>query len=277
MAQILGHRRGIQGGGHDDHLQLGPLRLLELFDQRERDVAQQIPLVKFVEQYHLDLRQRPIILQPAQEDAFGDETDARAQAGYIVEANLIAHFRAQPAIPFPSDPRGDRPGRDATRLQHDDFLFRRQPGVQKHLRDLRGLARAGRSDQHEAIALAEPADDLRVELPDREMGLHGRNKETAGRDLPAPRPGHQAQFRQASVAAVRTLISPAGMNFLLFAKRRPKKTTRKMRMISASRGTCTMSVAQRANAAAKDSDMMSEILLFAFSSPTRPPATRTTM
>ena len=50
LAQVFGHRLGFQRGGHDDHFQVGPARLLQSLGQGQGHVAQQIALVKFIEE-----------------------------------------------------------------------------------------------------------------------------------------------------------------------------------------------------------------------------------
>ena len=45
--------------------------MLKLLHQRQRHVAQEIAFVKLVEQDDADIRQRPVILQPAKQDALG--------------------------------------------------------------------------------------------------------------------------------------------------------------------------------------------------------------
>ena len=78
--------------------------------------------MKFVEKNDANIRQFPIILEPAQQNAFGDETNPRAQAGLIIEANLIADLITQFAVAFPGDSRRDGTCGDAARLQDDDFF-----------------------------------------------------------------------------------------------------------------------------------------------------------
>ena len=55
ITEILRHRLGIQRGRHDHDLQVRPTRLLNLFHQRKRNIAHQVPLVKFVEKQHADV------------------------------------------------------------------------------------------------------------------------------------------------------------------------------------------------------------------------------
>src|SRR5882724_873183 len=47
-------------GGHYGQLEIWPLILLQMFDQRQRDVAEQVALMEFVKQDHSNLRQHSV-------------------------------------------------------------------------------------------------------------------------------------------------------------------------------------------------------------------------
>ena len=111
-----------------------------MLHQRQRDIAEQVSLMELIKHHRADLGKRAIILKPAQQNALGDQTDAGADAGVVIKANLIADFRAEPTLTLPSHPPGHRASRDASRLQHHDHLFARDPRIQQHLRHLRGLS-----------------------------------------------------------------------------------------------------------------------------------------
>ncbi len=108
--------------------------------------------MEFVEENDADIGKRPVVLKPTQQDAFGHEADARAQAGLIIEPDLITDFSAEPGISLPSYPRGDGAGCHTTRLQDDDFSGPGQAGVEEHLGNLCGFAGTGWRDQNEPIA-----------------------------------------------------------------------------------------------------------------------------
>ena len=173
LIQIRRDRLGIERRGHHQHGQIGPLGLLQVLHQRQRHIAEQVPLVELIEDHRTDVRQRAIILEPAQQDAFGDKADARAEAGVIVEADLIADLRAELAPALPCHARGHRAGGDAPGLQHHDHLVTRDPRIEQHLRHLRGLARPRGRDEHHAITGVQSAQDVCVDFPDRERGGGG--------------------------------------------------------------------------------------------------------
>ena len=141
--------------------------------------------MELVEQDHGHVGERRIVLEPSQQNTFGDETDARAQAGLVVETNLVADFTAEPAGAFPSHARRHRAGCHTAGLEDDDLLGKRvasgewrgrvgQAGVEQHLRHLRGLARARRGHEHQPVAVGQGTDHVAVDLPDRKRWVSHR-------------------------------------------------------------------------------------------------------
>ena len=151
--------------------------MLNLFYERERNVAEQVAFVKFVEQDDANIGERSIILQPAQKNSFRHKTDARAQTGLVIETNLITHFAAEFALAFPRDTRGDSSRRDTTRLQNDNLLFTGETGVEQHLRNLCGFAGTGWRDEYKTIARFQFANDGRMNLPNGKRLLHRHGTE----------------------------------------------------------------------------------------------------
>ena len=171
-AEILRHRLGVQRGRHDNDFQVWPARLLNLFHERKRDIAHQISFVKLIEEQHADIAQGGVILQPAKQNTFGHEADPGSQTRLVIEANLVTDLLAKLAVAFPSHPRRDGSRGNATRLEHDNFSRPGKSGIENHLRNLRGLARAGGRDQHQAIARLQGADDGIVDMPDGQTFFH---------------------------------------------------------------------------------------------------------
>ena len=122
--------------------------------------------MELVEEDNAHLRQLGIVLQPAQQNAFGHITDARAEAGLVIEPNLVAYLPAKLHAAFPRHPRRHRPRRHPPRLQHHDLLISGQPRIQQHLRNLGSFARTSWRDQHEPVVGAQSLNDLRMDLPD---------------------------------------------------------------------------------------------------------------
>ena len=108
--------------------------------------------MKFIEDDRAQVGEGAIVLQPAQEDALGHVADTGAQAGLVIEANLVTDLGAERAPPFPGYARRHGPRRHATGLEHDNLLAGGQSGIQQHLRDLSGLAGAGGRYQDQPVA-----------------------------------------------------------------------------------------------------------------------------
>ena len=134
---------------HDDDLQIGPRRFLQPQRARERDVAIEMPLVKFVEENRADVAQLRILDQLTQQDAFRDEADARAFRDDVLEADLVSDFVAEPAIPLRRHARRKQPRREPTRLQNHDLAIAEQAVLEQDLRNLRRLSGASRRLQNE--------------------------------------------------------------------------------------------------------------------------------
>ena len=62
--------------------------------EAERNIAEEVALVKFVEKNDPDILQFGIILQPPQQNAFGDDGQPRARGNARLETHLIADFIA---------------------------------------------------------------------------------------------------------------------------------------------------------------------------------------
>ena len=83
-------RRGVQGGGHDDDLEIGPPRALQAPQQGQREIAFEMALVEFVEHHAAHARQIGVAQHAAREHALGQEAQARAGSRHFFEAHLIA-------------------------------------------------------------------------------------------------------------------------------------------------------------------------------------------
>ena len=85
--------------------------------------------MKFVKQNNSQIRQMPIVLQTAEQNAFGDVTDPRAETGLVVEPDLVTHLSAKGASALPGHARCYRARRHPARLKHHDLPVSGQPGI----------------------------------------------------------------------------------------------------------------------------------------------------
>jgi hypothetical protein len=85
---------------------------------REREVGVQAALVVLVEDHAAHSFEQRVLLEPAHEDALGDEQHAGPAAVHAFEANLVADFLAElEALLFRHAP-GRRERGDSSRLEH---------------------------------------------------------------------------------------------------------------------------------------------------------------
>ena len=95
--------------------------------------------MELIKQQDPDLRERPIVLEPAQQDTLGD-VQSGAKTGMVFKANLVSDFSTQSTAALPGDSRRHRSRGDAPGLKHHDTFVAGQARIQQHLRGLRGFA-----------------------------------------------------------------------------------------------------------------------------------------
>jgi hypothetical protein len=169
--QVVGDRPGLQRGGHHDQRQIRPF-LLQPAQERERDVAVQMPLVKLVEEDRGHAPQVRIPQEAPREDALGHEADPRPRARDVLEAHLVADHLADLLAQLVGHAARGETRRQAARLEDDDLALVGKSCVVERARHARRLAGPGGRLEHEAPALSEHADELREERIDGQ-GQHG--------------------------------------------------------------------------------------------------------
>lgn len=88
-SQVLLNGSGVERGGHDDDAEIGPRGGLEPAQQGECEVGFEVSLVEFIQHYGVDSLEVGVGDEPAREDAFGEEAEARLGAGHFFEPDLI--------------------------------------------------------------------------------------------------------------------------------------------------------------------------------------------
>ena len=149
--EIFLHRSDIQSCRHDDDKKIGPRRFLDLQRAGQRDVAVEMPFVKFVEDDRADAVQVRISQHLAQQHAFGDITDPRGGGDDIVEPHLVADLAAEFHVSTLRDPRRKHTRWQPARLQDHHLAIAQQTAVEQHLRHLGRFARAGRRSENQTL------------------------------------------------------------------------------------------------------------------------------
>ena len=164
-----------QRGRHDHDFQVRPDGLLHAADHGQGQVAVEVPLVELVEHDRGDRSQEGVVLQHAEEDAFGDDPDPRLRAQAAIEADVVADLAAQRRAALESDPPRTGPGRQAAGLQDDDRAVAGQPRIEHGRRHAGRLARAGGGPQDHGPRNSQGGHDLRQDFVDRQGGGHRSN------------------------------------------------------------------------------------------------------
>ena len=106
----------------------------------------------FVEDHRRDPVQPRIGLQPAEQQALGDDLDAGFRRSGAVEAGSVADGAPDRLTKQECHPRGRCSGREPPRFQHQDPAVASPGGIEQRERDKRRLAGAGRRDNNGVAA-----------------------------------------------------------------------------------------------------------------------------
>jgi len=154
--------------------------LLQIQRPGQRDVAVEMALVEFVEDDDADAAQLGIGEHLPQQNSLGDEANARPRGGDFIEADLVTHFVAEPAVALLGHARGEHARGEPARLQHHDLAIARESVIEHDLRDLRGLARAGWRLEDEPRMLAQGGDQAGLQFEDGEFAAIQGERRIAG-------------------------------------------------------------------------------------------------
>jgi hypothetical protein len=144
------HQRGeagaVQCGGHRQQLEVWPQRRLCVQRQREPKIAVEASLMHLVEQHGGHALQLRVRLDAAEEDAFGEDEDARSHRPLAVQPRRIADRLAGFLAGHLGHPLRRRTSRKAARGEEENLAC--APGLlQQRRRDGRCLA--GTRRRHE--------------------------------------------------------------------------------------------------------------------------------
>ena len=98
------NRLALEGGGHHHQAQVGARACLQTRQQRQGQIGGQVPLVKFVEDDRRNAATIRIREQPAQQNALGHETNARARVPPRPRNEPCSRRCGRPPRPSPRPP-----------------------------------------------------------------------------------------------------------------------------------------------------------------------------
>src|ERR1700730_6008394 len=169
--EIFRDRRGIESRRHDYDSEFGP-RMLQPFQQRQREIAVQVALMKFVEYDGGHALQIGIGKKSPREYALDNKSQPRARANRFFEPDLISDGLADLLAEFGCDSTRGKPGRNPTRFEHHDFTA---DDSQKRGRHSSRLARPRSGHDHKVGAQFQGSNNLRQDGIDRKGRLARRH------------------------------------------------------------------------------------------------------
>ncbi|MEY9210640.1 hypothetical protein ABH917_000086 [Thermobifida halotolerans] len=176
VVEVPGEALGVDGGGGDDHLQVGAAGQ-QLPEVAEDEVDVEAALVGLVDDEGVVAAQHPVPLDLGQQDAVGHELDEGVVAGGVGEADLVAHGLAQRAAQLLGDAFGDGARGQSPRLGVADLAEDAPAQLQTDLGQLGGLARTGLPRHDHDLVVAHGGQNVVLLLTDRQLGGvvdHGR-------------------------------------------------------------------------------------------------------
>ena len=171
--KVGGHGARIQRGRHDQQLQVGPVTPLEAAQQGDAQVRVQVPFVELVEHHGGDAAQLRIPLQAPQQQALGDEPEARGLRHLLLEAHRITRPLPQRLAQLVRHPRGGQARGEAARLQDPALALAQEAGFQQGWRHAGGLAGTRVRLQHQVRLPTQARGDLPQQRIDGQTQAHG--------------------------------------------------------------------------------------------------------
>ncbi len=205
--------RSVQGGRHHQDLQVLAHQALCVAGQGQAQVGVQAALVELVEDHRRHAVQARIVENHPGEHALGHHLDPGPGRDLRLQPDPEPHRLADALAQALGHARGRGPGRQAARLQHDDLAVAHPGLVQQGQRHDRGLARAGRRDQHGGLASGERGFQGRQGFVDRKGHAPGFKGAAGNRQAPATDPGSPGERltlrQQRSGSVLQRNIGPA--------------------------------------------------------------------
>ena len=168
VLEVLGEPLGVDGGGGDDHLEVGPAGQ-QLPEVAEDEVDVQRPLVGLVDDQRVVAAQVPVGADLGQQDAVGHQLDGGVVAGSVGEPDLVPDDVAEVGLELLGDPLGDRAGGDPARLGVADLPGDAAAELEADLGQLGGFPRAGFACDDDHLVVADGGRDVVAALADRQF------------------------------------------------------------------------------------------------------------
>ena len=168
VTQELGNARAVDRRRHDENFQILAQALLRIAREREPEIGIEGAFMEFVEQHGGNAIERRIVEHQSREHALGDDLDASLARHLRAKAHAIADRLADLLAERRRHALGRRARGEPARLKHENFFVCRPRLVDEHQRHARGLAGAGRRDQHGDVGFPQRRRELRQRRVDRQ-------------------------------------------------------------------------------------------------------------
>jgi hypothetical protein len=156
----------VERGGHHHEFEVWAEFLLEGDGTGEGDVAVEVAFMKLIENNTSDAFEERVGKHHAQEDTFGDETDAGAFGCNAVHPDLVAHFVAEALASFGGNALSEHSSREAARLKDEDFPRTGELVIQDELGYLRGFSGTGGCLENDSGVCGEGFAEVCAEFVD---------------------------------------------------------------------------------------------------------------
>ena len=185
--EVGGEPGGVDRGGRDDHLEVGP-PWQELLEIAEQEVDVEAALVGLVDDDRVVATQLAITLELGQQDPVGHHPDEGLVTDVVLEPDRVADRFAQLHVELLGEPLGDRAGRHPAGLGVADQPVDATPELQTQLGELGALARAGLARHHDDLMVGDRLAQVVGALGDRQLGRQP-DRPQLGERAPAPLDG----------------------------------------------------------------------------------------
>jgi hypothetical protein len=151
VGEVVGEAGGFEGGGHDDDAEIRACGVLEIEAAGEGDIDGEAAFVEFIEDDGADAGEGGFVLEPALEDAVGEEEDAGIAVEFGVVADGVSDFVADLGFAEFGDPSGEEACGHAAGFDDEDAAF--DSGIDEHAGDGGGFAGTGGGFEEDAGAI----------------------------------------------------------------------------------------------------------------------------
>ena len=172
-AKMLREALGVDGGGGDDELEVGPLRQ-QLPHVAEQEVDVEAALVGLVDDQRVVGGQEAVGLGLGEQDAVRHDLHVRVVADPVLEADLVTDHRAERGAEFLGHAGRHGARGDAARLGVADETRGAATDLEADLRDLRRLAGTGFATDDNDLMFRDCVSDVLAARRDRQLFGKGR-------------------------------------------------------------------------------------------------------